>query len=75
VRVLRIFPEEWVNVGNVIASNRIGPGCVKGISFDDDILDGVTGNYALGNHFIGVGPKLRLFNLGGNIAEGNSNER
>lgn len=75
VRVLRIFPQDWVNVGNVISSNRIGPGGVKGIAFDDDLRDGLTGNYAVGNHFIGLGPKVRITHPEGNTVEGNTHER
>ena len=36
VRVLRIFPEDWVNTGNVVQDNRIGPKCNKGIAFEDN---------------------------------------
>lgn len=75
VRVLRLFDPEWVNTGNLIASNRIGPGCIKGVAFEDQVGDGLEGNFVLENHFIGLGPKLRVHNADGNTVEGNTHER
>jgi hypothetical protein len=72
VRILRIFPEGWVNTGNVVRDNRIGPGNRLGVSIESDIEMEITGNVVLGNHFVGLEPELRVIEPGGNRVEGNT---
>jgi hypothetical protein len=74
VRLLRIFDEEWINVGNVVRHNRIGRGNRRGVVFEDEVSSGLCGNYVLENHFIGQGPKSRVIDAEGNTVEGNTSE-
>ena len=74
VRLLRIFGEDWVNTGNVVRGNRIGPGNRRGVVFEDEVSTGLTGNYVIENHFVGQGPKSRFVDAEGNTVEGNTFE-
>jgi len=74
VRFLRLFGEDWVNTGNVVHNNRIGPGNRRGVVFEDEIADGLSGNRVVANHFIGQGPKSRIVDPGANKVEGNTHE-
>lgn len=73
VRILRIFPQDWVNLGNTVRDNHIGY-CDLGISFEDNITDGVTGNYVLDNHFMGIEPLNRIIDFRGNTVTGNTHD-
>jgi len=75
VRFLRIFPQDWVNVGNVVRNNRIGY-CDHGVVFNDNLNpeEGVKGNYVLGNHFLGITPFERVVNWTGNTVEGSTHD-
>jgi hypothetical protein len=75
IRLLRIFPEDWINVGNIVRKNRVGPGNRRGIKLDDEVSTGLTGNHIVENHFIGQGPKSRVINPEGNTVERNTSER
>ncbi len=74
VRILRIFPENWVNVGNAVRDNRIGPNCGVGVVIETDIDVEVNGNAVEGNHFVGLGPEERVIAPTGNEVEGNTHE-
>jgi hypothetical protein len=69
VKVLRIFPEDWVNTGNVVRDNRIGPDNRSGVVIGSDIDVPITGNSVLGNHFVGLEPELRVVAPEGNEVE------
>lgn len=73
VRFLRIFPQEWVNHGNTVRDNRFGF-CEHGVVFNDNLLDGVVGNYVLDNHFVGIPPLERVVNGRGNVVRGSTHE-
>ena len=75
IRLLRIFPEEWINTGTVVQDNRIGPGCNKGIAFEDNQGSGVTGNFIRGNHFIGIGKQMQIVESEGNTVKRNTSDR
>jgi hypothetical protein len=75
IRLLRIFPEEWVNTGNVVQDNRIGPNCNKGIAFEDNEGSGNTGNKVRGNHFVRIAESLRIHAAEGNTLKRNTSER
>jgi nitrous oxidase accessory protein NosD len=57
VHLLRIFPQTFVNTGNVVRGNVVGPGCDVGVSIVDRLDVGLHGNSIRGNHFIGLGPE------------------
>lgn len=64
VRFLKIYPHDWVNKGNQIRGNRIGPGCRSGIEFSND---GMTDNVVIHNVFIGMTDQARVTNGAHNI--------
>ena len=64
-----IFPEEWVNTGNIVRDNIIGPGCANGVLFQDDITDGITGNIVVGNMFDRLDKKRHVVNGKGNTVD------
>jgi hypothetical protein len=74
VRLLRIFPEDWVNTGNIVRSNRIGPGCTRGVALDDDLSNGLIGNEITGNHFIGMERGVRVIGRRRNQVADNTSE-
>jgi hypothetical protein len=67
IAIMRIFPEDWVNTGNIVRDNRIGPGCRRGVDLIDRLFDGIEGNVVRGNAFFGIEDDYRV--LGG---EGNT---
>jgi len=78
VRILRLFPQEWINRGNTVRDNRIGY-CEHGVVFNDNLQDGksgtnVTGNYVIDNHFVGIPPLERVVNWRGNTVSGSTHE-
>jgi hypothetical protein len=72
VRILRIFPEDWINTGNVVRGNRIGPDNAVGVRIESDIEVPVIANVIRANHFIGLEPKLHVLEPGGNVVAGNT---
>jgi len=66
IAIMRIFPEDWVNTGNVVRDNRIGPGCKRGVDLIDRLFEGVTGNTVRGNVFVGMPRETWLFGGEGN---------
>ena len=66
VRFLLIYSDEWVNTGNVVRNNRIGPGCRAGVLFFNE---GMTGNTITGNSFFGLSKAARVINGEGNNVE------
>jgi hypothetical protein len=74
VRLLRIFPEDWVNTGSIIQDNRIGPGCATGIRVEDNEGSGVSGNFLRGNYFVGIGRTQRIVDAVGNTVKRNKSD-
>lgn len=66
VRFLEIYDDPWVNSGNIIRDNVIGPGCAAGVHF---FSEGMNDNLITGNHFLGLGDKYKVVNGEGNQIE------
>lgn len=64
VRFLEIYDDDWVNTGNVVRDNLIGPGYRSGIFFQ---FDGVEGNVIEGNVFTGFPAAKRVVGGEGNV--------
>ncbi len=77
VRLLRLYPQDWVNTGNVVVGNFIGPKCNKGIAFEDDEGSGVIGNRIHANRFVGIEAQMQIVDPGqpgSNEVRGNSGD-
>ncbi len=66
VRFLEIYNDEWVNSGNIIRDNQIGPGCRGGIVFFNE---GMTDNQVVGNRFLDIKDGDRVVRGEGNIID------
>ncbi len=66
VRFLMVYPDDWVNTGNIIRDNRIGPGCKAGVHF---FSKGLSQNVVTGNTFIGFKNEHKVINGAGNTIE------
>jgi len=69
IGILRVFPQEWVNIGNVVRDNRIGPGCNKGVELVDRVFDGLSGNTVQGMRFVGIPEERQVIGGEGNTVE------
>lgn len=63
VRLYELYAEEWVNTGNTVRDNVLGPGCRAGVMF---YSAGLVDNVVEGNTFRGFSPKTRVVNGEGN---------
>jgi hypothetical protein len=50
VYFMKVLDYGWVNTGNTIRDNQIGPGCDQGIAF----RDAMEGNFLRNNRFLGI---------------------
>ena len=66
VKFLMIFPHAWVNTGNLVQDNRIGPGCRAGIMF---FGPGMKANHIRRNRYFGLGGAYWVMNPDGNRVE------
>jgi hypothetical protein len=69
VGFLRIFPQEWVNTGNVVRDNHVGPGCRKGVEFIDRVFDGLAGNTVQGMRFVDLPEERQIIGHEGNTVQ------
>ena len=65
-RFLKVYPVDWVNQGNIVRHNRIGPGCIIGIEFGNE---GPTNNIVKNNTFIGLSDEARIHGGKGNTIQ------
>ncbi len=63
VRFLEVYADDWVNTGNVVRDNLIGPGLQFGVCFFND---GMVDNIVEGNVFIGYADEARISGGEGN---------
>ena len=65
IRFMDVISADWVNTGNVVRDNQIGPGCKLGVEFRDPM----QGNVVRGNRFLGLAKKDRVVNAEGNTVD------
>ena len=64
VRFREIYDDDWVNTGNIVRDNFIGPGYRYGVYFQ---FEGCTDNLVEGNVFVGFKDTARVFGGEGNV--------
>ena len=64
IRFREIYDDDWVNTGNVVRDNLIGPGYRNGVYFQ---FDGCVDNVVEGNTFVGYPKTKRIVGGEGNV--------
>ncbi|QDV05132.1 hypothetical protein Poly30_06270 [Planctomycetes bacterium Poly30] len=68
VRFLEIFDDDWVNSGNIVRDNLIGPGLTSGNSSGVNFFnEGMVDNVVQGNVFVGLKDARRVVRGEGNV--------
>ena len=63
VRFLELYKDDWVNTGNVVRDNWIGPGCRAGVMFFNE---GMVDNPISGNRYFDLREAVQVINGQGN---------